>query len=51
MKNIKEITIYDIAQKLHFSPATVSRELNNHISLTRQGRFLGNEVFEAFLLD
>ena len=24
---------------------------NNHISLTRQGRFLGNEVFEAFLLD
>lgn len=24
---------------------------NNHISLTRHGRFLGNEVFEAFLLD
>lgn len=28
--NNKEITIYDIAEALHVSPATVSRGLNNH---------------------
>jgi len=36
MKNRKETTIYDIAQKLHISPATVSRALNNHISVTKK---------------
>jgi LacI family transcriptional regulator len=36
MKNRKETTIYDIAQKLHISPATVSRALNNHISVSKQ---------------
>lgn len=30
MKKRKEVTIYDIAQKLHLSPATVSRALNDH---------------------
>lgn len=30
MEKRKDVTIYDIAKKLHLSPATVSRALNNH---------------------
>jgi LacI family transcriptional regulator len=36
MKKSKEVTIYDIAQKLHISSATVSRGLNNHFSVNRK---------------
>lgn len=32
----KEVTIYDIAEKLAISPATVSRGLNNHISVSKK---------------
>lgn len=38
MKNIKEITIYDIARELSVSPATVSRSLNNHPSVSKKTR-------------
>ncbi|HEY5393582.1 MAG TPA: LacI family DNA-binding transcriptional regulator, partial [Hanamia sp.] len=33
MKDRKEVTIYDIAIKLSISPATVSRALNNNLSV------------------
>ena len=36
MKQSKEVTIYDIAQKLHVSSATVSRGLNNHFSVNKK---------------
>ena len=36
MKNSKEVTIYDIAQQLHISPATVSRALNNNVLVTKK---------------
>jgi LacI family transcriptional regulator len=36
MKPRKEITIYDIAQKLNLSPATISRGLNNHFSVSKK---------------
>jgi LacI family transcriptional regulator len=36
MKNRKEVTIYDIALKLDISPATVSRGLNNHFSVSKK---------------
>jgi LacI family transcriptional regulator len=36
MKSRKEVTIYDIAQKLKISPATVSRGLNNHFSVSKK---------------
>ncbi|MDQ6902264.1 MAG: LacI family transcriptional regulator [Bacteroidota bacterium] len=36
MKNRKDVTIYDIAHKLKISPATVSRGLNNHVSVTKK---------------
>jgi LacI family transcriptional regulator len=36
MKPRKEVTIYDIAQKLDISPATVSRGLNNHFSVSKK---------------
>lgn len=36
MKNRKEVTIYDIAKRLDISPATVSRGLNNHISISKK---------------
>ena len=36
MKSRKEVTIYDIAQKLNISPATVSRGLNNHFSVSKK---------------
>jgi len=36
MKQSKEVTIYDIAQKLHISSATVSRGLNNHFSVNKK---------------
>ncbi|WPP50042.1 LacI family DNA-binding transcriptional regulator [Catalinimonas niigatensis] len=32
----KEVTIYDIAQKLDVSPTTVSRALNNHYSISKE---------------
>lgn len=36
MKITKETTIYDIARKLNVSPATVSRSLNNHPSVSKK---------------
>lgn len=36
MKTRKEVTIYDIARKLNISPATVSRGLNNHFSVSKK---------------
>ena len=36
MKNRKEVTIYDIANELHISSATVSRGLNNHFSVSKK---------------
>ncbi len=36
MKNKKEVTIYDIARKLHVSPTTVSRSLNSHLSVNKK---------------
>lgn len=36
MKNRSEVTIYDIARKLKISPATVSRGLNNHFSVSKK---------------
>lgn len=35
-KNHKQITIYDIAQKLKVSPTTVSRALNDHYSISKE---------------
>ncbi|WP_031425582.1 LacI family DNA-binding transcriptional regulator [Flavimarina sp. Hel_I_48] len=34
MNKKKEITIYDIAKKLNFSPSTISRALNDHHSIS-----------------
>src|SRR5690242_18566289 len=36
MKDRTEVTIYDIARKLNISPATVSRGLNNHFSVSKK---------------
>src|SRR4030095_6637198 len=36
MRNGKEVTIYDIAQKLNISPATVSRGLQDHPAISRK---------------
>lgn len=36
MKDRKEVTIYDIASKLSISPATVSRALNNNLSVNKK---------------
>lgn len=36
MSNKKEITIYDIARKLKFSPSTISRALNDHHSISKK---------------
>jgi LacI family transcriptional regulator len=36
MKSRSEVTIYDIARKLKISPATVSRGLNNHFSVSKK---------------
>lgn len=36
MKEAREVTIYDIARKLKVSPATVSRSLNNHSSVSKK---------------
>lgn len=33
MKKKKEVTIYDLAKKLKYSPSTISRALNNHKSI------------------
>lgn len=35
MSQIKEATIYDIAEQLNISPATVSRGLNNHPAISK----------------
>lgn len=32
----KEITIYDLAEKLNYSPSTISRALNNHKSISKK---------------
>ncbi|RAV29630.1 LacI family DNA-binding transcriptional regulator [Sinomicrobium soli] len=39
MKTNKEVTIYDIARKLKYSPSTISRALNNHSSIS--GKTIG----------
>lgn len=36
MKAKKEITIYDIAKKLKYSPSTISRALNDHQSISKK---------------
>jgi LacI family transcriptional regulator len=38
MSNEKEVTIYDIAQKLKISPATVSRGLQDHPAISKKTR-------------
>ncbi|MES2883142.1 MAG: LacI family DNA-binding transcriptional regulator [Bacteroidota bacterium] len=43
MANGKEVTIYDIAKKLSISPATVSRGLQNHPSISKQTK---KKIFE-----
>ncbi|MBS1748157.1 MAG: LacI family DNA-binding transcriptional regulator [Bacteroidetes bacterium] len=46
MKQEKEITIYDIAEKLGVSPATVSRALNNNQSISAATRKKINALAE-----
>ncbi|MDT0690386.1 LacI family DNA-binding transcriptional regulator [Salegentibacter sp. F188] len=36
MKKKKEVTIYDLAKELKFSPSTISRALNNHKSISQK---------------
>lgn len=36
MKKKKEVTIYDLAKELKFSPSTISRALNNHKSIGKK---------------
>ena len=36
MKKKKEITIYDIAKELNYSPSTISRALNDHASISEK---------------
>lgn len=36
MSKKKEITIYDIAKQLNYSPSTISRALNNHSSISKK---------------
>ena len=42
----KEITIYDIAKRLNYSPATVSRALNNHPAIRDDTKELINATAE-----
>ena len=43
MSNEKEVTIYDIAQKLNISPATVSRGLQDHPAISKKTK---KKIFE-----
>lgn len=36
MKKKKEVTIYDLAKELKYSPSTISRALNNHKSISQK---------------
>ncbi|WP_029036527.1 LacI family DNA-binding transcriptional regulator [Salinimicrobium xinjiangense] len=36
MKRKKEVTIYDLAKELNYSPSTISRALNNHKSIGKK---------------
>ena len=36
MKIKKEVTIYDLAKELNYSPSTISRALNNHKSISKK---------------
>lgn len=36
MKKKKEVTIYDLAKELNYSPSTISRALNNHKSISKK---------------
>ncbi len=36
MKKKKEVTIYDLAKELNYSPSTISRALNNHKSIGKK---------------
>ncbi|RNL84925.1 LacI family transcriptional regulator [Sinomicrobium pectinilyticum] len=44
MKAKKEITIYDIAKKLKYSPSTISRALNDHESISKNTTLLIKKV-------
>jgi len=36
MRTKKEVTIYDLAKELNYSPSTISRALNNHKSISKK---------------
>ncbi|SFW72256.1 transcriptional regulator, LacI family [Sinomicrobium oceani] len=44
MKANKEITIYDIAEKLKYAPSTISRALNDHPSISKNTTLLIKKV-------
>lgn len=46
MSNQKEVTIYDIAKHLNVSPATVSRGLKDHPSISKKTKKRINEMVE-----
>lgn len=46
MKIKKEVTIYDLAKKLNYSPSTISRALNNHKSISKKTIKLIKEAAE-----
>jgi LacI family transcriptional regulator len=47
MTTKKELTIYDLAERLNMSIATVSRALNDHPAVTRNTRRKVCELAEA----
>ncbi|RIV34271.1 LacI family transcriptional regulator [Flagellimonas lutimaris] len=46
MKIKKEVTIYDLAKELNYSPSTISRALNNHKSISKKTVKLIKEAAE-----
>lgn len=46
MKIKKEVTIYDLAKELNYSPSTISRALNNHKSISKKTIKLIKEAAE-----
>ncbi|WP_418501664.1 LacI family DNA-binding transcriptional regulator [Flagellimonas sp.] len=47
MKIKKEVTIYDLAKELNYSPSTISRALNNHKSISKKTIKLIKEAAEG----
>ena len=43
MEKVRETTIYDIAKKLNISPATVSRGMQDHPSISKKTK---KKIFE-----